>query len=247
MASASVIGRATVVRGNVSGTGALDVLGQVEGDVTVTGDVVVSEGAVIQGNVSGAQLSVTGTVAGNLSGSEAVLLETGARVVGDISAPRIGIAEGALVRGRVETAGSPAPVARPQQQRAAAARPASGGIQSRFAAPARPAPKVEPRQISRPEVESPLRSVSAQKPAVVAPRTASAATAVPVPAPIPVPAPVMKAAAPPAVVEPPPVAEDKRDDAGSSQRGKKAAPPPPVAPAVAKGAKAHKKKAQGKK
>jgi cytoskeletal protein CcmA (bactofilin family) len=111
MAVASIIGPATTVRGNVRGSGSLDVRGRVEGDIEVDGDVALGEEGVVSGNISGAQLTIAGSVQGDLRGSEAVLLERGARVIGDLVAPRIGIAEGALVRGGVRTEGeaSPAP------------------------------------------------------------------------------------------------------------------------------------------
>lgn len=107
MAGASVIGRGTVVRGNVRGEGSLEIQGRVEGDVTVEGEVVLGEEASVRGNVSGAQLSIAGAVQGDLRGSESVLIERGARVVGDLSAPRIGVAPGALVKGNVRTDGEP--------------------------------------------------------------------------------------------------------------------------------------------
>ena len=107
MAAGSVIGVSTVVRGNVSGEGELDLLGRVEGDVTMGGDVVVGEQARIDGKLTGAQVSVSGTVMGDIRGTDAVAVEAGARVVGDISSPRIGIGEGALVRGLVRTDGEP--------------------------------------------------------------------------------------------------------------------------------------------
>ena len=49
----SVIGRGTVVRGNVRGSGSLEILGRVEGDVSVSGELVVGEEGAIRGNVSG--------------------------------------------------------------------------------------------------------------------------------------------------------------------------------------------------
>ncbi|HOU92217.1 MAG TPA: polymer-forming cytoskeletal protein, partial [Polyangiaceae bacterium] len=104
MSDGSIIGRTTTIRGHVTGTGAIRVEGRVEGDVVTDGNVEVAPEAQIQGAVRGATLRVAGAVAGDLSGTDAVLLESGARVVGDLSAPRIGIAEGALVRGKIETA-----------------------------------------------------------------------------------------------------------------------------------------------
>jgi cytoskeletal protein CcmA (bactofilin family) len=94
MPQGSVLGRSTVVRGNVRGTGALEIFGRVEGDVSVTGELVIGE---------------DGAVKGDVRATEAVMLESGARVVGDLNAPRIGVATGALVRGVVRTEGEPFP------------------------------------------------------------------------------------------------------------------------------------------
>jgi len=108
MSQSSVIGAGTIVRGNVEGDGSLEIFGRVEGDVSMGGDVVVGETGAVRGNVSGEKISVHGAVQGDLRGADAVLLERGAKVVGDLSAPRIGIANGALMRGAVRTEGEPA-------------------------------------------------------------------------------------------------------------------------------------------
>jgi cytoskeletal protein CcmA (bactofilin family) len=136
MSQSSVIGRGTVVRGNVEGEGPIEILGRVDGDVTTTGDVQVGEEGAVLGNISGTRISVQGAVQGNLRGSEAILLERGARIVGDLSAPRIGIGPGALVRGSVRTEGEPS--------LGANKRPAAGGFkQAAFVA--KPVAKVEPK------------------------------------------------------------------------------------------------------
>jgi cytoskeletal protein CcmA (bactofilin family) len=106
----SVIGRETVVRGNVRGNGSLEILGRVEGDVNVGGDIVLGDEAAVKGNVSGASVTIAGAVQGDVRASDSVLLERGARVVGDLTAPRVGVATGALVKGNVRTDGEP-PVA----------------------------------------------------------------------------------------------------------------------------------------
>jgi len=135
----SVIGRGTVVRGNVRGSGSLEILGRVEGDVSVSGELVVGEEAAVRGSVSGSHITCSGAIQGDVRGSEAVLLERGARVVGDLTAPRIGVATGALVKGLVRTDGEPA--------LGAPRRPAAGGAARPIAFPARPAPKKpEPRE-----------------------------------------------------------------------------------------------------
>jgi cytoskeletal protein CcmA (bactofilin family) len=105
MAEASVIGSTTVVRGNVRGDGDIEILGRVEGDVLVSGDVTIGEEAQIKGRVSGGAISVAGVVIGDISGSVAVVLSASAQVHGDLITPRVGIAEGARVRGSLNTEG----------------------------------------------------------------------------------------------------------------------------------------------
>jgi cytoskeletal protein CcmA (bactofilin family) len=160
MAQGSVIGRGTVVRGNVRGSGGLEILGRVEGDVTVEGDVLLGESAAVRGNISATQLTISGAVMGDLRGTEAVLVESGARVVGDLLAPRIGIAEGALVRGNVRTEGEPAFVPQQARRPGPAQRPVSS-----FSAPRPVVPSItrpsEPRATdreSRPVERAPERA-----------------------------------------------------------------------------------------
>ena len=73
------------MRGNVRGRGPLEILGRVEGDVTIDGDVLLGEAAAVRGNVMGAQLTINGRVLGDLSGSESVQLESCARVAGRLA------------------------------------------------------------------------------------------------------------------------------------------------------------------
>src|SRR5580692_11196141 len=102
-ANVTVIGRTTRVRGRLTGSGDLEVQGFVEGEIAVGGDVTIDPQGMVGASVRGRKLVVRGAVKGDLVGDEAVLLEEGARVVGDIRAPRVAIAQGALVRGYVQT------------------------------------------------------------------------------------------------------------------------------------------------
>ncbi|TKC97907.1 bactofilin family protein, partial [Polyangium fumosum] len=142
MTTPSTIGRGTTIRGSIRGDGDLDLHGFVEGSVTVQGELLIGETALVKSDVSGRRIIVRGAVAGNVSATELVVLEPGARVVGDIGAPQIGIRPGALVRGNVST-GAPLPVRAPQPAAAAPAQAAPRGraaTPAPAAAPARPAP-----------------------------------------------------------------------------------------------------------
>jgi cytoskeletal protein CcmA (bactofilin family) len=120
----SVIGRTARVHGRVTGAVDLEVQGFVEGEIAVGGDVTIDAHGLVGANVRGRRLVVRGAVRGDLTGEQAVLIEEGARVVGDIRAPRVAIAPGALVRGHVEAGeggGTPVRAVRT----ATAARPAA--------------------------------------------------------------------------------------------------------------------------
>src|SRR5690606_15792236 len=95
-----------VIRGNVRGDTSLEILGRVEGDVSVTGDLALGRDAVVIGTISGARITIAGSVEGNVSGTEAVVISETGRIVGDVSAPRLGMSEGAHVRGSVRTEGN---------------------------------------------------------------------------------------------------------------------------------------------
>jgi len=185
MATASIIGQGTVVRGNVRGTGSLEVRGRIEGDVEVDGDVALGDEGAVKGNISGAQLVIAGQVAGDLRGTEAVLLERGARVVGDLVAPRIGIADGALVRGTVRTEGEPT------APRRAAVSPTrrTSDFGQKPKLPAAPAPKPAPAPAP---AAKPPANPSTAKPAAPAPNPTAEKTP-PAEAPAGPPAPVVPA------------------------------------------------------
>jgi cytoskeletal protein CcmA (bactofilin family) len=158
MAEGSVIGQGTVVRGNVHGEGSLEILGRVEGDVSVSGDVTLGEQASVRGDISGARITIGGAVTGGLQGTEAVVLEATAQVTGDISAPRLGIEEGALVRGslRMDVPGSSSAAGRASEQRRPA--PRAQHVE-------RPAPRAE----ARPAPAAPSSAQKKQPPAPVVP------------------------------------------------------------------------------
>ncbi len=135
----TVIGAQTFLRGRVHGAGDLEIAGHVEGDVSVTGDVVVEAGGLVGANLNGHRITIRGAVKGDVHGSEAIVLEAGARVVGDLKAPKIAIGAGALVRGLVQTGGL-AP--RPGQNLAkpGTAKPVAAPVAARPGVATRPEP-----------------------------------------------------------------------------------------------------------
>jgi cytoskeletal protein CcmA (bactofilin family) len=161
MAEGSVIGRGSLVRGSVRGDGNLEILGRVEGDVNVTGEVTLGEEALVRGNIAAARVFIAGAVQGDLRGNEAVQVEAGGRVIGDLTSPRIGLAPGALVKGTVRTDGE-APLPAPQRRGAGVGQP----LRSASAAPPRMFPaaaaKPEPMKVPVPPPAAPPPPATAE-------------------------------------------------------------------------------------
>ncbi len=162
-ADVTVIGRGTRIRGRVTSSGqgeSLEIQGHVDGEVSVDGDVTIDTQGLVGANVSARRVVVRGAVKGDLTGEEAVLLEEGARVVGDIRAPRVAIAPGALVRGYVQTGGANgAPRARAAST--SAARPAAKPVAAAAKvapAPAKLAPKTTTIAKTPSRPETPVRT-----------------------------------------------------------------------------------------
>jgi cytoskeletal protein CcmA (bactofilin family) len=120
----SVVARSARVRGRLTGDGDLEIRGFVEGEVAVGGEVTVEAEGLVSASVHGRRVVVRGAVKGDLVGDESIVIESGGRVVGDLKAPRITLADGALVRGLVQT-GDAEGGAPSQTVRATAARPVS--------------------------------------------------------------------------------------------------------------------------
>ena len=152
----TVLGLGTRVRGRILGGRDLEIGGHVEGEIEASGEVLVAAGGTVAANLQSTRIVVRGAVKGDLVATESIHLEDGARVVGDVRAPRIAIAQGALVRGYVQTGNAgvtkprtqaaPARVTTPVAVRTAPARPV---------APTRPAPppvKVEAKPEKKPVV-----------------------------------------------------------------------------------------------
>jgi cytoskeletal protein CcmA (bactofilin family) len=183
MTSKSILGAGTVVRGSVHGEGDLTIYGRVEGSVTITGELLIAETALIRSDLSARRVIVRGAVLGNISADEAIVLEPGARVDGDLGAPQIGIRPGGLVRGSVSTSGplAAAPTItgaarlRTSPRAASVAMPAVKTPARPGPAPARPIPAARLVPAPRAVPVPPARHAAPAAPVALAPplRTAS--------------------------------------------------------------------------
>jgi cytoskeletal protein CcmA (bactofilin family) len=139
----TTIGETITVNGNVTGDEDLTVRGRVEGSISIAKTLTIEAGGVVKAEVQARSCVVSGVLVGNLVASESVEITREARMVGDISAPRVTIADGAGFRGRIEMADV-------DVEAAGAERPAVAR------APARPALRPPSRPVERPSLTARL-------------------------------------------------------------------------------------------
>jgi cytoskeletal protein CcmA (bactofilin family) len=98
----SVLGKTLVFKGELSADEDIILQGRVEGSIHHTQSVTVGIDGVVIGDTHARSIVVEGTVEGDLHGVVSVLIAASATVRGNISAPRVGIMEGANFNGSVD-------------------------------------------------------------------------------------------------------------------------------------------------
>src|SRR5262245_63420357 len=98
----TIIGAGITIEGEITSEEEVVVAGKLRGKLTVEGAVTIDSGAVVEADIGATALSVGGSVTGNVRVSERVDLLAGARLIGDVKASRLTIADGASFKGNVD-------------------------------------------------------------------------------------------------------------------------------------------------
>lgn len=98
----SIIASDMTVIGDLETDGVVRIEGRIRGTVRVGSQVLVAQGAVIEGDLHTQEAVIAGQVSGAIHASERVELQATAMVAGDILTPRISIVEGGRVTGEVK-------------------------------------------------------------------------------------------------------------------------------------------------
>ena len=97
----AVLGGGLTLRGEIAGEGDFHIYGRFEGEIDVSGRVVVSEAAQVDANINAASILIAGKVRGNLSASTHLdILPTGV-LTGTLKAGSFSAAEGSSVKGEI--------------------------------------------------------------------------------------------------------------------------------------------------
>jgi cytoskeletal protein CcmA (bactofilin family) len=107
----SIIASDMAVIGDLETQGVVRIEGRVKGTVRVGSQIVVAQGATIEGDLHTQEAVIAGMVTGAIHASERVELQPSAVVAGDIHTARIAIVEGAKITGEVKMDPTKAPAA----------------------------------------------------------------------------------------------------------------------------------------
>jgi cytoskeletal protein CcmA (bactofilin family) len=102
---ACVIGAKTTVKGEISGDEDVLVEGTVEGQIRINKDLRVGQGGTVKATIDAQSVVVSGEVIGDCHAASRVEIQASGRLTGNIRAPRVVIAEGAVFKGNSDMTG----------------------------------------------------------------------------------------------------------------------------------------------
>lgn len=95
----TIIGRNTQLKGTISGGGNVRIDGNLEGEIDSDGNVIVGEMGEVVANVKARNIVISGTIRGNVQAAEKLEILTSGKLYGDVTAPVLSVAEGAVFKG----------------------------------------------------------------------------------------------------------------------------------------------------
>jgi cytoskeletal protein CcmA (bactofilin family) len=120
------IGKSVIIKGDLTGSEDLTIEGQVEGKIELRQNILtIGANSKIKAQVFAKTVVVLGEVQGNITATERVEIRDKGSVDGDLSAPRIAIADGAHFRGSIDMQkqGGPAMAGKPAENKPADVKP----------------------------------------------------------------------------------------------------------------------------
>lgn len=95
----TVIGPNAVIKGTLSSSAPIRIDGEFEGDISCSAEIVIGQTGRVKAQISARAAVVAGSVNGNMNVSEKLEVLASAKLVGDLQAGALVIAEGAVFKG----------------------------------------------------------------------------------------------------------------------------------------------------
>ena len=100
--ASTVIGAGITIEGEITSEDDVVVAGTLRGKLNTKEAVTVENGGSVEADIHGGPMQIAGNVTGNITSSDRVDLQNGAKVIGNVKATRITIADGAQFKGNVD-------------------------------------------------------------------------------------------------------------------------------------------------
>lgn len=97
-----MIGKDIKIKGEIKGEEDILIEGYVEGKIISTKEVVVGENGNVNATIEADSIIVKGSVTGNVSAKSLFQLVSSGSMNGDITSPKVNIAEGARFQGKID-------------------------------------------------------------------------------------------------------------------------------------------------
>lgn len=97
------IGQGVIIEGRITSAQDLRIDGKVEGEIEV-GDhgLIIGTGAAIKANLAARSIVISGAVTGNVIATDRIDVHPTGSITGDIISPRLVVADGAIISGKVD-------------------------------------------------------------------------------------------------------------------------------------------------
>lgn len=102
----TLLGKRSIIEGNVTGKGNFKIDGIITGDISVNGDIVLGEKSMVTGNVSGKNIIIAGSVIGDVEASGQLTIKHTGKINGDQKCGSLIVEEGSSVTGKCEIRGN---------------------------------------------------------------------------------------------------------------------------------------------
>jgi cytoskeletal protein CcmA (bactofilin family) len=113
------VGKSVIFKGTLISSEDMTIDGQVEGTIEIRDQgLTIGPDADIRADIVARNVTIYGTVVGNIRASAKIDIQVTGRIDGDLNSPRIVLADGALVRGRVNTLGQQSETEEPRAHQA---------------------------------------------------------------------------------------------------------------------------------
>ena len=95
----TLIGKNTNIEGNLKAEGTIRIDGKLVGDVNLSGNLIVGDQALIEGNVKADNIHMSGIIEGNIKVMNQLHITPTGKLVGDMDVKNIVVDEGAVFQG----------------------------------------------------------------------------------------------------------------------------------------------------